>query len=131
MNSCPCELVGELSNDPIETGNYNRLEHKPTINGVELIGDKTNEEIGIHIPTKNSELENDRNFITVSGATQLVNNEKTERVKSVNELDTKLNENVTNLGNKISTNRTEALNEIEALKARLDEYDKCQFLILE
>lgn len=32
---------------PAGTSNYEDLENKPKINGVELIGDKTNEELGI------------------------------------------------------------------------------------
>ena len=131
MNSCPCELVGELSNDPIETGNYNRLEHKPMINGIELIGNKTNEEIGIHIPTKNSELENDEDFIKRENAIELVNNEKNERINAVNKLDTKLNKNIESLSNELHEDKTELLNLIGELSARLDKYDKHKFLILE
>lgn len=131
MNSCPCELVGTLSNDPIETGNYNRLEHKPKINGVELIGDKTNEEIGIHIPTKNSELENDEDFIKRQNAINLVNNEKQERINAVSELDDKLNQNIESLSNELHDDKTELLNLIGELSARLDKYDEHKFLILE
>ncbi len=56
------------------TSDYNQLKNQPKINGVELRGDKTAEQIGVQpkgdyalkseIPTKVSELENDIGFIT-------------------------------------------------------------------
>lgn len=46
------------------TSDYNQLENKPQINGVELVGNKTTEELGINIPTKVSQLENDSNYAT-------------------------------------------------------------------
>lgn len=46
------------------TKDYNHLENKPKINNVELVGDKTLEQLGIKIPIKTSELENDSGFIT-------------------------------------------------------------------
>lgn len=91
-------LSGEIGRDVVGTGggsgtsNYNSLANKPKINGVELVGDKTTEELGIvledevyvgdeeptgdeviwidtaeempQIPTKTSELQNDSGFIT-------------------------------------------------------------------
>lgn len=42
--------------------NYNDLGNKPSINDVELYGNKTNEELGI--PTKTSDLYNDKDFIS-------------------------------------------------------------------
>lgn len=43
-------IVGNLNTGviKIETSNYNELENKPSINGVELIGNKTLEELDIH-----------------------------------------------------------------------------------
>lgn len=55
------ELIAEQTSDEF---NYNDFDHKPQINGVELIGNKTSEDLGIDIPTKTSELENDSGFIT-------------------------------------------------------------------
>lgn len=46
------------------TNDYNQLENKPSINGVELVGNKTTEELGIDIPSKVSQLENDSNYAT-------------------------------------------------------------------
>lgn len=46
------------------TSDYNDLENKPSINGNTLEGDKTTEELGIHIPEDVSELNNDSGFIT-------------------------------------------------------------------
>lgn len=52
--------------DPGST-DYLLLEHKPQIEGVELVGNKTLQDLGIagreEIPTKVSELENDSDFI--------------------------------------------------------------------
>lgn len=45
------------------TTNYNEQENKPKINGVELVSNKTSEELGINIPTKLSQLTNDKDFI--------------------------------------------------------------------
>lgn len=42
--------------------NYEELTNKPQINNIELIGNKTFEELGI--PTKISQLQNDSGFIT-------------------------------------------------------------------
>lgn len=44
--------------------NYNELVNKPSINNVELNGDKTLSDLGIEIPTKVSELQNDAGYIT-------------------------------------------------------------------
>lgn len=45
------------------TTDYELLENKPQINGVELVGNKSLTDLGIDIPTKTSELENDSGFI--------------------------------------------------------------------
>lgn len=45
------------------TTDYELLENKPQINGVELVGNKSLSELGIEIPTKTSDLENDSGFI--------------------------------------------------------------------
>ena len=45
------------------TTNYELLENKPQINGIELLGNKSLTDLGIDIPTKTSELENDSGFI--------------------------------------------------------------------
>ena len=45
------------------TTDYTALANKPTINGVELVGNKTTSELGIIVPTKLSELENDNGYI--------------------------------------------------------------------
>lgn len=48
------------------TNNYEKLNNKPSINGVELVGNKTTSELGINIPTvptKLSAFENDKGYI--------------------------------------------------------------------
>lgn len=45
------------------TTDYALLENKPQINSVELVGNKSLTDLGIDIPTKTSELENDSGFI--------------------------------------------------------------------
>lgn len=45
------------------TSNYNDLANKPSINGVELFGNKTTADLGIKVPTKTSQLENDSGFL--------------------------------------------------------------------
>ena len=46
------------------TSDYNNLENKPSINNIELIGNKTLNELGFEVPTKTSDLENNSGFIT-------------------------------------------------------------------
>ena len=46
------------------TSDYSQLNNKPSINGVELSGNKTTSELGINIPTKTSDLTNDSGFLT-------------------------------------------------------------------
>lgn len=46
------------------TSDYNDLDNLPKINNVEVKGNLTTEDLGINIPTKTSELTNDRGFIT-------------------------------------------------------------------
>ena len=50
----------------IGTSDYNDLDNKPSINGVELIGDVDSDDLGITVPTKTSELDNDSGYITSS-----------------------------------------------------------------
>ena len=63
------QLTGTMSSVPNST-NYENMSHKPQINGVELTGNKTSEELGlgsgssVPVPTKVSELENDSKFQT-------------------------------------------------------------------
>lgn len=60
LYSLPLESV------PMASNNYNDLQNKPSINDVSLVGNKTLAELGIVIPTKTSELENNSGFITAS-----------------------------------------------------------------
>lgn len=47
------------------TTDYDELVNHPKINGVELVGDKSTSELGINIPTKISDLEDDGYLVTV------------------------------------------------------------------
>ena len=60
LYSLPLEAV------PMSSNNYNDLQNKPSINGVSLVGNKSLADLGIEIPTKTSDLENDSGFITSS-----------------------------------------------------------------
>ena len=63
------QLTGTMSSVP-NSNNYENMSHKPQINGVELTGNKTSEELGlgsgssVPVPTMVSELENDSKFQT-------------------------------------------------------------------
>ncbi len=46
------------------TTDYNGLSNKPSINGVTLSGNKTTSDLGISIPTKVSQLQNDSGYLT-------------------------------------------------------------------
>lgn len=57
-----CDIHIKPQENIILDMDYNEADNKPSINGVELIGNKTNQDL--KIPTKTSELENDNNYIT-------------------------------------------------------------------
>lgn len=59
----PMKVLNGTLNGGIAYGtfNYNELENKPSVNGVELVGN-----VNIPIPTKTSDLDNDSGFITDS-----------------------------------------------------------------
>ena len=58
-------LRGELTGGIFYgTMDYDELINKPSINSVELSGNKSLEDLGIIIPTKTSDLDNDSGFIT-------------------------------------------------------------------
>lgn len=67
INNIPITGSGNIDIDGggINDINYNNINNKPSINGVELIGNKTTNDLGIEIPTKLSDLENDGYFITI------------------------------------------------------------------
>ena len=59
-------LIGILGNAGSGTNNYNDLVNKPSINGVTLAGNKSLSDLGINIPTKVSQLQNDAHYVTNS-----------------------------------------------------------------
>ena len=82
------------------TTDYEELDNKPKINGVELVGNKTTNDLGIKIPTKLSELTNDKGYIDNSALTDYYT--KTEVDDIINELPSGGSENW-ELINKITT----------------------------
>lgn len=103
------------------TTNYNEQENKPKINGVELVGDKTSEELGINIPTKLSQLTNDKDFIdkTYHDSTKVdkeegkglssndFTNEEKEKLSSLeNYDDTQVKQDINTIKEKIPTQAT-------------------------
>lgn len=58
-------VISTIDSGPTGTNNYNNLSNKPRVNGVILEGNKTSEDLGINIPTKLSDLENDGYLVTV------------------------------------------------------------------
>lgn len=65
---------GVISSVGEGTINYNLLENKPSINNIELSGNKSLSDLGINIPTKTSQLTNDSNFVSDSGYVHTDNN---------------------------------------------------------
>ena len=67
-----------LPYEEVPTDDYTFLRNKPQINGHTLEGNKTTSELGINIPTKLSELDNDEHFVTQEAipthTSQLTNN---------------------------------------------------------
>lgn len=59
-------LVGNLGDTGSGTDNYNDLVNKPSINGVTLAGNKSLSDLGINIPTKVSQLQNDSHYVQQS-----------------------------------------------------------------
>ena len=89
MTDITVDVVSENINIPVDlstqigTFNYNELENKPSINGVELIGNKTTSDLGIEVdtsnfalkselPTKTSQLENDSEFVDTKQVQQML-----------------------------------------------------------
>ena len=89
MTDITVDVVSENINIPIDlstqigTFNYNELENKPKINGVELTGNKTTSDLGIEVdtsnfalkselPTKTSQLENDSEFVDTKQVQQML-----------------------------------------------------------
>ena len=79
------------------TGDYTDLTNKPQINNVTLSGNKSLSDLGINIPTKTSDLNNDSNFVADANYVHIDNNytsaEKTklsgiETGAEVNDIDT-------------------------------------------
>ena len=60
------ELEAELAVGGSAGNDYEKLNNLPQVNGVTLKGNKTTEDLGINIPTKTSDLENDTGFVTSS-----------------------------------------------------------------
>lgn len=103
------------------TTNYNEQENKPKINGVELVSNKTSEELGINIPTKLSQLTNDKDFIdkTYHDSTKVdkeegkglssndFTNEEKEKLSNLeNYDDTQVKQNINLINEKIPTQAT-------------------------
>lgn len=65
------------------TTDYDALTNKPSINGVELSGDKSTEDLGIEIPAKVSELENDAGYQTESQQSAAISEAITDFYKSL------------------------------------------------
>ena len=60
-------LIGRLNTTSGSgTNNYNDLVNKPSINGITLAGNKSLTDLGINIPTKVSQLQNDAHYVTNS-----------------------------------------------------------------
>lgn len=60
-------VISQANIPPNEgTKNYADLINKPTINGIQLVGNKTTGDLGIVIPTKLSSFENDKGYTTVN-----------------------------------------------------------------
>lgn len=69
---------------------YSELSDKPRINNVTLEGDKSLDELGINIPTKTSEVENDSNFVSDSNYNHTDNNftdEEKAKLENLNNYD--------------------------------------------
>ena len=67
------------------TNNYPNLVNKPSINGVELVGNKTTSDLNIsipEIPSKISQLENDKGYITNTKCESLLNN-KIDKIENM------------------------------------------------
>lgn len=93
------ELLSPMREGGGGTSDYNQLENKPQINGVELVGNKTTEELGIKIPTKTSDLTNDSKFVNEQFVNDAVKKETDRAVEAENGIDSSLNAHITNTNN--------------------------------
>lgn len=89
-------LVGELNVPTIvvETGDYRKLVFKPSINGVELDGDKSSEELGIIIPDVSKYVE-DENYVHTDN--NYTNEEKEKLSTLENYDDSELKQDINNI----------------------------------
>lgn len=109
------------ANTTLGTDNYKELKNKPSINGIELVDNKTSEELGINIPTKLSQLINDKDFIdkTYHDSTKVdkeegkglssndFTNEEKEKLSNLeNYDDTQVKQNINLINEKIPTQAT-------------------------
>lgn len=112
-------LLGDGNIEIEGSTDYVELVNKPSINGVELNGNKTTTDLGINIPTKVSDLDNDSNFIkdTELSSTignhnndnsahadirNLITNEATVREQAISSIEEQLNDKE-NSSNKVTT----------------------------
>lgn len=96
-------LSGEIQKEMIAGGgasDYNELPNKPQINGVELVGNKTAEDLGLAnksdipvVPTKVSAFENDAEYLKEVPSEYVTETELNDAVKdkaTINYVDTKV-----------------------------------------
>lgn len=119
-------LVGEL-NVPtvvVETGDYRKLVFKPSVNGVELDGDKTTEELGIIIPDVSKYVE-DANYVHTDN--NYTNDDKQKLISLHNYDDTALQNQVNGIEETVGeldkdiSNMSNDIEELENTKADKNE----------
>lgn len=93
------ELLSPMREGGGGTSDYEKLENKPQINGVELIGNKTTKELGINIPTKTSDLTNDSKFVNEQFVNDAVKKETDRAVEAENGISDSLNAHITDTNN--------------------------------
>ena len=101
------ELLSPMREGGGGTSDYEKLENKPQINGVELVGNKTTKELGIKIPTKTSDLTNDSKFVNEQFVNDAVKKETDRAVEAENGISSSLNAHITNTNNPHNVTKTQ------------------------
>lgn len=78
--------------DVITNTDYGALNNKPKINDVELVGNLSTSDLGINVPTKTSDLQNDSDFVVDASYVHTDNNFTNEYKTAVDNTPTKVSE---------------------------------------
>lgn len=117
-------ILGSGNIDIEGVSDYEELTNKPSINGVDLTGNKTTSDLGINIPTKTSDLTNDSGFATTSDVNSALSG-KQDTLDSGSNIKTINNESLLGSGNIETLTESDIEGKIDVIQG----YDTTQNLL--